>query len=116
MFYGDCDPGDGRDVDLCLSSFTIDGAPLGLVVENPGVLQPARRLSAVAPRAAGCDNCDRFRDGVVAEVRIHSERLQVTSGLVEVREAGPRYAASFILRARGLVLTGRFNVRPSSAP
>ncbi len=114
--YGDCDPRDGRDNDLCVSSFTIDGAPFGLVIENPAVLEPARRLPPVAGRAAGCNHCDRFRDGLVVEIRLGDERLPVTSGLVEVRAAGPRYAASFILRARGLVLTGRFDVRPSSAP
>lgn len=117
VLLGDCDPGDGRDEDLCISSRTIAGSPLGLVIENPRVFVPGATVRPADPRRLGClPYCDEVRGGrVVIEVRADGDQQFVVGGRLTVRQAGPRYAAGFILRLHGGTLTGQFNVGPGTA-
>lgn len=112
VVLGDCDPNDGLDEDLCMVTFTIDGAPLALVIDNPAALAAGERLPVVAPAGAGClPHCDDLTGGVVIEVRRGQQRQFATSGSVVVREADPRYAATFVLGFGKGRVTGAFNVR-----
>ncbi|MDP9023030.1 MAG: hypothetical protein M3N57_10150 [Actinomycetota bacterium] len=114
VVLGDCDPNDGVDEDLCIVTFTIDGAPLALVVENPAGLAAGERLPVVEPAAAGClPHCDDLTGGAVIEVRRGQQRQFATSGSVVVREAGSRYAATFVLGFGKGRVTGAFNVGPA---
>lgn len=115
VVLGDCDPNDGLDEDLCIVTFTIDGAPLALVVENPAALVAGERLAVVAPAGAGClPHCDDLTDRVVIEVRRGQQRQFATSGSVVVRGADPRWAATFVLGFGHGRVSGAFNVRPTS--
>lgn len=119
VLYGDCDPGDGEDVDLCMVASMIDGGRIGFVIENPEVLVeggtltpraacPPQPVSASPPR--GCDGT------VIVEIRYDTERLRPLGGMLTVSEAGPRYAARFTLRFAGGILSGAFDVRPPATP
>lgn len=114
---GDCDPPDGRDHDLCIVSHTIDGAPLGLVVENPDALVVGAVLPARNPGTLGCGaHCDEVSDAAVVELRRGRSRQFARRGTVTVLEAGGRYAATFQLEFRGGTLNGAFNVEPRLPP
>lgn len=109
VLFGDCDPGDGLDRDLCIRVQTIDGVQLNLVIENPSALSPGEEFEV---RADPCDTCDDIRTHLVVELRIDGEARRVSSGDVTVGTAGQRFAADFDLRLpSGDRLTGAFNVR-----
>ncbi|HEX2027724.1 MAG TPA: hypothetical protein VHF25_06960 [Nitriliruptorales bacterium] len=113
VVLGDCDPNDGIDRDLCISTFTIDGAPLTLVVEDPDRLAGGTRVAVVHPGGLDClPHCDDVTGGAVVELRRGVERRHVRSGHMTVREWGPRYAVAFLLRTDGGRVSGSFNVRP----
>lgn len=114
VVVGDCDRGDGVDRDLCIVTRTIDGARLGLVLENPDALQAGSRLPV---RGDACTTCDDVADHAVVDVRSDGPPRRASGGSLEVDMAGPRYVASFRLRfPDGGELTGRFNVRPPPVP
>lgn len=118
VLYGDCDPGDGDDIDLCMVGSTIDGGSIGLVIENPEALVEG---SALTPRAA-CPprplpsspvDCEGT---VIVEIRYGTQRLRPLGGVLTVSAGGPRYAARFALRFAGGTLSGAFDVRPPATP
>lgn len=119
VLYGDCDPGDGRDVDLCLIASMIDGGRIGLVIENPDELVKGRMLTprATCPADAGLSPSPRDCEGtVIVEVRHGAERLRPFGGTLAVAAAGPRYAARFTLRFADGILSGAFDVQPPATP
>lgn len=108
VLYGDCDPGDGPDTDLCMEAFTIDGAPFGLVIETPEALTEGATL---AVRSRPCDGC------VVVELRRGTRRTLMSAGQLEVLRASDRYAARFTLRRPpDTALSGTFDVVPPATP
>lgn len=114
---GDCDPPDGRDLDLCIVSHTIDGAPLGLVVENPDALAVGVVLGLRNPRTLGClPHCDDVTDVAVVELRRGPDRQYVRGGTVTVLQVGQRWAATLRLEFRDGTLNGAFNVEPRVPP
>jgi len=116
VVLGDCDPNDGLDRDLCMLVRTIDGLQINLVVENPDALVAGEELP-IAERACGESGCDEITDVAVVILRVDGRELPVQGGRVDVREAGPRYAAEFDLRLPDAErLTGDFDVAPPSAP
>lgn len=119
VLYGDCDPGDGGDIDLCMVASMIDGGRIAFVIENPEVLVEG---GALTPRAA-CpfhplpSSAPRACEGtVIVEIRKGTERLRPLGGVLAVSRAGPRYAARFTLRFAGGILSGAFDVRPPATP
>jgi hypothetical protein len=108
--FGDCDPGDGLDDDICWVARTIDGLSIAFVIENPAVLVEGATLDVVSPE---CTGCDEVADGVVVELRVAGEVRRPDSGTVTVNEVpGERAAADFDLSfADGDELRGSFNVR-----
>ena len=112
--YGDCDPATGEDVDLCVVSFTVDGAPIGFVIENPDALVAGAQLDVV--RRACRAGCDDLTDAVVVEVRQGERHTIAEGGRVTIDEAGERYAGSFELRFANGQVTGSFNVAPPVTP
>ncbi len=113
VLLGDCDPNDGTDGDLCLITHTVGGQDLAFVIENPAALEGAGAVSVIRPPRGGCgDGCDEIRDGAIVELRLEGERTFADGGTLTVREAGDRYAVSFVIRVGGGSLTGRFNVAP----
>lgn len=119
VLYGDCDPGQGPDIDLCLVASTIDGGSIGFVIENPerlveGAVLTPRATCPPQPRPASSpDGCE---ETIVVEIRYGDERLRPFGGLFTVSRAGPRYAGRFALRFADGVLTGTFDVRPPVTP
>ena len=115
--YGDCDPQDGPDVDLCIESHTIDGAPLGLIIENPAALEPGVVIEPIGARTEDCtDGCDELTGRVVVRLRLGERRTQATFGRVDVTKAGERFAATFVLEFDDDTINGGFDVRPPSTP
>lgn len=109
VLFGDCDPGDGLDEDVCWVARTIDGLSIAFVVENPAVLV-AGEVVEVVPDA--CRKCDEVTEGVVVDVRVDGEQRRATAGRIEVREVGERIAADIEVRwPDGDHLVGSFNVR-----
>lgn len=110
VVFGDCDPGDGDDVDICWVARTIDGLSIAFVLENPGALEEGATLEVVSDDCVGCDD---LTDGVVVEVRVNGEPRRAVRGRVEVIAVpGERAAADFDLEfANGDELRGSFNVR-----
>lgn len=109
--YGDCDPADGRDVDLCIIARTVDGQQLGVVFENPDALLPGSTITVATRRCVPAD-CDTTTDVLLIEVRVDGRRLVASGGSVTVREAGRRWAGELLLRfADGSALSGDFDVR-----
>ena len=115
--YGDCDPADGRDVDLCIESHTIDGAPLGLVIENPAALVAGEALAPVSSGTNSCaDGCDDLAGRVVVRLRVGDTVAQATVGRLSVSKAGERFAATFELEFGDDQISGSFDVRPPVTP
>ena len=110
VVFGDCDPGDGLDDDICWVARTIDGLNIAFVIENPAVLEEGATLQVVDPDCTGCDD---EVDGVVVQLRIDGEVRRPGSGTVTVVSVpGERAAADFDLSfADGDELRGSFNVR-----
>lgn len=110
VVFGDCDPGDGFDEDICWVARTIDGLNIAFVIENPAVLEPGARVDVVA---ADCGACDDVGDGVVLEVRVDGTIRRPVEGAMDVVTVpGERVAASFTTEfAGGDELQGSFNVR-----
>lgn len=110
VLFGDCDPRDGRDTDLCLVTRSIGGTRLAVVIENPALLVADETLLI---RGDTCRHCDDVDAHLVVELRTDSRTVRATGGSVQVREAGPRYAADLVLRLPdGSRLTGTINVGP----
>lgn len=108
VVYADCDPADGRDVDLCMEAFTISGAPFGIVIENPEALVAGEVLDV---RARPCPGC------VQVEIRRGTQRTVLTGGHLDVLRAGDRFAARFTLRRPpGTTVSGSFDVVPPATP
>ncbi len=119
VLYGDCDPGDGRDIDLCMVAAMIDGGRIGFVIENPEALVEGGALTprAACPTHPNPSSSPGECDGtVIVEIRHGMERVRPLGGLLTVSAAGPRYAARFTLRFAGGILTGAFDVRPPATP
>jgi hypothetical protein len=110
VVFGDCDPGDGLDRDICWVARTIDGLRIAFVIENPAVLEEGATLPVLD---SDCVNCDDVTDGVVVEVRVDGEARRPVEGSLEVRAVpGERAAADFEAIFRGGdELRGSFNVR-----
>lgn len=116
VVFGDCDPGDGLDRDLCMVSRTIDGLSINIVIENPSALLPGERIDV---RDDPCVElaCDEVREHAVVDLRLNGEQRRVTGGSLNVLEAGQRFAAEFrFLLTGGDELTGEFDVAPPAAP
>lgn len=112
---GDCDPGDGRDQDLCILGRTIDGLRVNLVIENPGVMVPGE---VIPVRAHGCetDACDAVTDHAVIDLRVDGEQARATGGTLRTRSFDDRATADVDLRFQdGDQLVGSFDV-PVAAP
>jgi hypothetical protein len=106
---GDCDPADGADEDVCWVARTIDGLTIALVIENPGAWVVGERLPI---RADSCTHCDDVTDHAVVDLRVGGEQRRAVGGRIDVREAGPRYAADVrIDLPGGDNLIGSFNIR-----
>lgn len=113
VLLGDCDPNEGPDRDLCLITHTVGGQDVAFVIENPDVLGAGEAVRVVRPPRDGCaDGCDEVDDGAIVELRLERERTFAEGGSLTVREADRRYAVSFVVRAGGGSITGRFNVAP----
>lgn len=101
--FGDCDPNEGVDDDVCVVTETIQGEILRVVFENPDVLQEG----AVLPVGSDCANptaCDAVLDRAVIEVEFGTEgRVRATDGTlrVEVAEPSVRYRGEFDIRLPG---------------
>lgn len=110
VVFGDCDPGDGQDTDICWVARTIDGLSIAFVLENPGALEEGATLEVVPEDCVGCDD---VTGGVVVELRVNGEARRADGGRVEVIAVpGERAAADFDLQfADGDELRGSFNVR-----
>lgn len=110
VLLGDCDRAAGPDSDLCIVTRTIDGARIGLVLENPAVMRDG---GEVPVRAGSCTDCDDVVDHAVVDLRTDGSSLRAVGGSLRTTAAGPRRAAQFRLRFHdGGEVTGRFNVRP----
>jgi hypothetical protein len=106
---GDCDPGDGPDEDVCWVARSIDGLTVALVVENPAALTAGEPLEV---RDDDCTGCDDVTEHAVVDLRVAGESRRVPRGRLDVREAGPRWAADIRLELPdGDELTGSFNIR-----
>lgn len=115
VVLGDCDPGSGSDRDLCVVGRTIDGRRVTIVIENPDALVAGEDLEV---RGSGCEEaaCDDETGFAVVDLRVDREQMRVTSGRLEVSEAGPRYVLDFNLRfPGGDTFVGEFNVVPPGA-
>ena len=115
VLYGDCDPQQGADTDLCIVASMLEGGSFALVFENPDVLTAGDSVS-VADVACGDGGCDDIEDTAVVEVRVGTTAQGAVGGTVTVREADQRFAGSFVLRFTDGTLTGDFNVRPPATP
>lgn len=113
VVFGDCDPEDGIDEDLCITARTIDGEAVTVVVENPAALSafvdgeipvdadPCRRVA-----------CDEVVEHAVVDVRFDGEQFRALSGSIRPNTVRPGHVAArfrFTLRSGGR-LTGSFNV------
>ena len=115
--YGDCDLADGDDTDLCIESHTIDGAPIGLIIENPAALEVGVALEPVSSRANACAlGCDDLHGGVVVRLRVGDGLAQATVGRLRATKVGERFAASFELEFGDDTVSGSFDVRPPVTP
>lgn len=114
VLYGDCDPNEGLDQDLCILVRTLDGVPINLVIENPSALQAGEELPV---RDDACVDCDEVRTHAVVDLRVAGDTLRASGGRLVVSEAARRFAAEFDLRlGSGQRLTGSFNVLPGANP
>ncbi len=119
VLYGDCDPGDGRDDDLCMIASMIDGGRIGLVIENPEALVEGEALTpraACPPHPSPSPSEGECESTVIVEIRLGTQRLRPVGGLLSVSAGGPRYAARFTLRFASGTVTGAFDVRPPATP
>ena len=91
--FGDCDPADGVDRDVCVVTETIQGDLLRITFENPIALQ----AGAVLPVGSDCrtpEACDEVLDAAVVEVEFGTDgRIRATGGTlrIEVAEPSVRY-------------------------
>jgi hypothetical protein len=107
---GDCDPGDGRDEDLCVLGRTIDGIRVNLVIENPAAMTPGEVLP-VRAHTCRAEACDGVTEHAVIDLRIDGEQLRATRGTLRTRSAGERWAADVDIRfPDGDHLVGSFDV------
>lgn len=117
--FGDCDPGDGLDEDLCVLGRTIDGLRVNLVVENPGAMVPGDVLQV---RADPCtaEGCDDVTDHAVVDLRVDGDQVRATGGTLRTRAFDDRVTADVDVRFRdGDHLVGSFDVAvaaPSNVP
>jgi hypothetical protein len=114
VVYGDCDPNDGADVDLCMRVRTIDGVRINIVIENPSALTPGERLPV---RADACDlDCDDIRTHAVVDIRIDDLQRRASGGSLDVSRVADRVAADIDLRFDdGDRITGQFDVAVGGA-
>lgn len=104
----DCDAQE-LDADVCWIARTIDGLTIAFVIENPAALVPGETLRV---RDDDCDTCDDVADHAVVDLRVDGEQRRATSGRLEVRQVGDRWAARFDVRFPDAdALTGVFNIR-----
>lgn len=117
--FGDCDPGDGLDEDLCLVARTIDGLRVNLVIENPDAMVEGEVLPVRADTCTG-EACDAVTDHAVIDLRVEGEQFRARGGTLRTRAAGERYVADVDIRfPDGDNLVGSFDVaepRVSNAP
>lgn len=110
VVYGDCDPGDGLDTDLCIVARTIDGVTFNLVIENPESMVEGE-AQTVARHGCVEVACDDVTDALVIDLRVDGEQSRATAGTVTTTAAGERSSAQFNLRfASGDTLVGSFDV------
>jgi hypothetical protein len=119
--YGDCDPMDGPDADLCVISRTIDGRLFVLVVENPDVLvaTSGRSGPGLAVRDPACANpqaCDAVAGGAVVDVQLDTgPRRRAAGGTLKLSVVEPvlRYVGELTMRLPdGGELSGQFDLVP----
>lgn len=104
----DCDP-NTPDEDVCWIARTIDGLTIAFVIENPSALVDGETIRV---RDDDCTDCDDVTEHAVVDLRIDGEQRRATSGRLDVRQTGQRYAAAFDVRFQGGdALTGEFNIR-----
>lgn len=117
--YGDCDPGEGRDQDLCLVVRTIDGVRINVVIENPGAMVEGEVLQ-VRGDPCSAAACDDVTGHAVVDVRVDGDGRRATGGTLRTRTFGDRVVADVDLRfADGDELRGSFDVSvaaPSNLP
>lgn len=111
--FGDCDPEDGIDEDLCITARTIDGEAVTVVIENPaalsGFVDGEIPVDADPCRRADCDDITTH---AVVDVRSDGEVYRALSGTIRPNTVRPGHVAArfrFTLRGGGR-LTGSFNV------
>lgn len=116
VVYGDCDPNDGLDVDLCVLGRTIDGVRINLVIENPDEMVVGEAVSVTRETCQGPD-CDDVTGGLVVDLRVDGDEIRVESGTVTATAIGERSAAAFTLRfSGGDLLSGSFDVATPNRP
>jgi hypothetical protein len=120
--YGDCDPMDGADADLCVISRSIDGRLFVLVAENPAVLAPTSGGSGpgLAVRDPGCATpqaCDDVADAAVVDVQLDTgQRRRAVDGTLALSLVEPllRYAGELTVHLPdGGRLSGQFDLVPT---
>ncbi len=116
MRVDDCDPNTGRDVDLCLFTRDLDGAFIGIIVENPEVLREAATLQVDDPACASPEACDAVRGVAIVELQrgVGTPRVRATGGTMAMRVVQPRmrYAGTMNLTFRDGRLAGSFDIVP----
>ena len=115
---GDCDVNDGTDTDLCFFSRELDGGFLGVVMENPAVIE-VTTLPVVDPPCVS-PHCDDVTDGIVVELQFApgAPRTRATGGDVvfTVVEDGGRYSGRLNLTFPDGRISGAFEVVPRPEP
>lgn len=112
VVWGDCDPVDGLDRDLCVVGRTIDGVTLSVVIENPEALVAGESLPV---RGDACEAvaCDAVTDHAVVDLRVEGGQRRATGGRIVASAVDERVAADLDLRfPNGDRLTGGFDVAP----
>lgn len=107
VMLGACDFHRPGEIELCIAARTVDGETFGIVLQNPEDLVEGETstVRATCPDG-GCEGV------ALVEIRRGEVRHQADGGELDVRRAGPRYAARFTLRLGNDVMNGAFDVDP----
>jgi len=116
VVLGDCDPGDGDDLDLCVIARSIDGQTVGVVFENPAVFATA---GSYPVSTAECEAvaCDAVTTVAIVELRTDAVSWLALSGALDVRLSEGRYVADLRLElGDGGSVSGTINVSAPATP
>lgn len=89
LVVGDCDPGDGRDGDVCAIAADVDGTLFVVSFENPDVLEAGATVPVGDPDCAPAA-CDTVSDVAIVDVQSGvGRRVRATGGVVQVDTVEP---------------------------